>query len=114
MAISHCTPTLTTAVSLLFPPTLTTKHSLLFISCRTIFSPFAQLVTQGQSQGFLSSQGFVRYESRESCLSVRKWGEASRKSLHLFLHSALLQGKPQSEMDSAYTLVCAGKVVLLP
>lgn len=71
-----------------------------------------QLVTRRSSHGFLSSQSFVTYETRESCLSAKKWGEACRKSKHLFLHSTLLQGKSQSKMDSPHATVWAEKVAL--
>lgn len=45
-------------------PTRTTKPSLLFTSRRTIFSPFAQFVTWTQNHSFISSQRFIRYETR--------------------------------------------------
>lgn len=80
---------------LLFPPALTTRmFSALRLTKSCLLSLCPACRTQRQSQGFLSSQGFVRYETGESCLSARKWGEACQKSLQLFLHSTLLQGNP--------------------
>lgn len=75
--------------TLLFPLALTTQ---MFSALHLLsFCPACNLKIESN---FLSSQDFVGYETSESCLSVRKWGEACRKSLHLFLHSILVQRNP--------------------